>query len=295
MKRRFMQNIGPVLLALASITGSMSAQTIARKPARTISLHAARQLSSDLEITSFSANSIHYLSWADLNHLPSITVTLPHDPNFSNQTVRITGVPLETLAAALNIPASSDLIDALCTDRYRSHFPQTYIAAHHPILGLKINGKAPSVWAAETHNEDPGPYFITYAHFVPAFRVLSHSDEAQLPTNVIRLNFSSTALTFGAITPIGSFAPDSPPLQGFTIAKQNCLRCHFSGPYGGTKSGHDWLSLSTWAREQPAFFARYVHNPRAVESHAHMPAFPDYDAATLAALTAYFRTFTSQP
>ena len=53
------------------------------------------------------------------------------------------------------------------------------------------------------------------------------------------------------------------------------------------------VRLSTWAREQPAFFAGYIHNPKATEPHAHMPANQEYDAATLAALTAYFRTFTA--
>jgi cytochrome c1 len=81
-------------------------------------------------------------------------------------------------------------------------------------------------------------------------------------------------------------------MQGFAIAKQNCLRCHYMGQYGGTKSGQSWQSLSTWAREQPKFFERYVHNPQALEPRSHMEGFPDYDAATLSALTAYFRTFT---
>jgi mono/diheme cytochrome c family protein len=160
---------------------------------------------------------------------------------------------------------------------------------------LKIDGMLPAAWAAQANQEDPGPYFVVYEHFVPAFHVLAHADRPQLPANVIRVNFSTTSATFGAIAPRGRFAADSPERQGFAIAKQNCLRCHSQGPYGGTKSGLDWNALSTWAREQPTYFASYVHGPRGFEPHARMPGDPEYDAATLAALTAYFRTFTGEP
>jgi hypothetical protein len=59
-------------------------------------------------------------------------------------------------------------------------------------------------------------------------------------------------------------------MQGFSIAKQNCLRCHFMNGVGGTKSGRDWRSLGTWASEQPKFFERCVRDPQAVDPHAHM-------------------------
>ncbi len=65
------------------------------------------------------------------------------------------------------------------------------------------------------------------------------------------------------------------------------------GTEGGQKSVHPWLVLSAWAIAEPGFFQGYIHNPRAKNVHADMPAFPDYDAATLQALTAYFSTFTS--
>ena len=70
--------------------------------------------------------------------------------------------------------------------------------------------------------------------------------------------------------------------------------CHFMNGVGGTKSGRDWRSLGTWASEQPKFFERYVRDPQAVEPHAHMEGNPTYDAATLNALTAYFRTFSEE-
>lgn len=240
-----------------------------------------------------AAGSARYIGYADLLRLPQVSVSVKGDPNFAGQNIRVAGVELDVLARAVGALPGSDLIDALCADQYRSHYPASYIASHHPILALKIDGESTAIWAARTRHQDPGPYFITYAHFIPGYRVLSHEEEIQVPINIARLNFSSTALTFGAIAPRGSFPADSPVQQGFAIAKQNCFRCHFQGPFGGTKSGRDWVSLGIWAREQPAFFARYVRDPLSIEPNAHMPGDPEYDAPTLAALTAYFSTFAS--
>ncbi len=262
-------------------------------------LHTTRQSDSDLEITGMAqgptANASGYLSYADLTTLPQIEATVADDPDYPGVAMHVSGVYLATLAAAIGGSSSFDLIDTLCTDGYRSHFPADYIAAHHPILVLKIDGMTPSQWAAQERQDDPGPYLVVYQHFVPAFHVLAHADRPQLPTNVVRLNFSTAAATFGAIAPRGRFAADSPERQGFAIAKQNCLRCHSQGPYGGTKSSLNWDALSTWAREEPTFFAKYIHGPRGFESDARMPGNPEYNAATLAALTAYFRTFTARP
>ncbi len=61
------------------------------------------------------------------------------------------------------------------------------------------------------------------------------------------------------------------------------------GTEGGQKSGHPWLVLSAWATAEPGFFQGYIHNPRAKNVHADMPAFPDYDAATLPGVDRVFQ------
>jgi mono/diheme cytochrome c family protein len=287
-----------VFVAVPQSGAVAGASVSVRTAMRMMLLHSTRQAASDLEITGMArdptANSSGYIAYADLVRLPQIEATIADDPDYPGVTMHVAGVYLETLSRELDESSSFDLMDTLCTDGYRSHFPADYIAAHHPILVLKIDGMLPAAWAAHTNQDDPGPYFVVYQHFVPAFRVLSHADRPQLPTNVVRLNFSTVAETFGAIAPRGRFAVDSPERRGFAIAKQNCLRCHSRGPYGGTKSGLDWDALSTWAREQPAYFASYIHGSRGFEPNARMPGNPEYDAATLAALTAYFRTFTGE-
>jgi mono/diheme cytochrome c family protein len=268
---------------------------------RKLAIARTRHADDDLEVTGMIAGlppgAVGYVSYAGLASLPQITTTIQNDSNFADQAsrgVRISGIPLAELAKALGALPESNLIDALCTDRYRSHYPADYIAAHKPIFALKINGERPAAWAARTHEYDPGPYFITHANFVPRDRFLAYSEQPQIPDNIVRLNFTSAAATYGPITPHGDYTADSPVAQGFTIAKQNCLRCHFMNAVGGTKSGRDWRSLSVWASEQPKYFQRYIHDPQAVDPHAHMEGSPTYDAATLNALTAYFRTFTEE-
>jgi len=290
--------LAAIALALCSIAMPAVSQTHAVKK---LTIASARHAEDDLEVTGMiaglPAGAVGYVSYAELATLPQITTTIQNDSNFADQLskgVRITGIPLEQLAIALGALPASDLIDALCTDRYRSHYPADYIAAHHPIFALKINGERPAQWAAKTKEYDPGPYFITHANYVSRYKVLSHAEQPQIPDNILRLNFSTVAATYGPITPRGDFPPNSPVAQGFTIAKQNCLRCHFLNGVGGTKSGIDWRSLSMWAREQPQFFERYIHDPQSVDPHAHMEGSPAYDAATLNALTAYFRTFTEE-
>jgi mono/diheme cytochrome c family protein len=268
--------------------------------ARGIPIHSQREAASDLEVTGLLSGlpegAVGYVRYADLLSLPKVSAVIHGDENFhelkAGSAVTVTGVSLDVLAHALGALPSSDMIDAMCRDEYRAHYPANYLVEHHPILGLTINHQSTAQWAKQSHQYDPSPYFITHADFVPAFKVLAHEDRPQVPTNVLRLNFSTIAATYGAIAPRGTYAQNSPQEEGFTIARQNCFRCHNQGPYGGRKAGRTWATLSTWAREQPEYFKNYVRNPKSFEPMAKMPANPEYDRATLAALTAYFKTFT---
>lgn len=258
-------------------------------------LHAMRESPSDLEIVGMvrGLKGSAFVSYADLLELPQVRATITNNPEHPEQTLRVRGVSLEALATAIGADPAADLVEATCADRYRSHFPAGYIAKHHPMLILSVNGLTLAAWAHTAGMYDASPYTVMYADFKPAFRVLAHADAPQLPDNVLRLNFTTQTATFGAVAPPGEYAADSPVTHGFAIAKQNCLRCHFRGQAGGTKSGQSWLTLSTWAAEQPAYFKAYVQDPLKIERNAHMPGNPAYDARTLEALVAYFRTFSA--
>jgi cytochrome c1 len=134
---------------------------------------------------------------------------------------------------------------------------------------------------------------IANPSFVPSFKVLSHGDEAQIPFQVVRLDFRKESEVFGAITPRGDFAAGTPVMDGFTIAKQNCYRCHNMGAEGGTMASVPWPVLGALAKGSPDFFARYVRNPQAVNPRSRMEGSPAYDDQTVAALEAYFSTFAA--
>jgi cytochrome c1 len=63
------------------------------------------------------------------------------------------------------------------------------------------------------------------------------------------------------------------------------------GRYGGTKAERPWAVLSLWATTKPDYFAAYIRNPKSKNPKSQMPGFPEYDDATVQALSAYFRTF----
>jgi mono/diheme cytochrome c family protein len=117
--------------------------------------------------------------------------------------------------------------------------------------------------------------------------VLAHEDRPQLPTNVVRLTFERQAQAFARIAPGGGSLKVS---EGYRIARQNCIRCHAAGETGGTKSAKSWKELAQDARSRPEWFARVIKDPKSVSPGAAMPGNPEYDAATLETLTAYFRS-----
>jgi mono/diheme cytochrome c family protein len=253
--------------------------------------HAASDLEVGGELAGVPAGSTRYLTLDSLLALPLQTHVVNDDPDFAKGT-KIGGVALEDLRRMLGA-ANSDMVVAICDDKYRANYPQAYIAAHHPLLVLRVNGEPPSRWPKdpETHKYDMGPYMISHAQFTPGFHVLSHSDEAQIPWGVIRLEFRNEKAVMGAIAPRGPHANDEAVQQGYRIAQQNCYRCHNSGAEGGQKSGRPWLVLAAWAAAAPDYFDDYVRDPKKRNEHAEMPANRGYDQATVAALREYFATF----
>jgi cytochrome c1 len=124
--------------------------------------------------------------------------------------------------------------------------------------------------------------------------VLSHEDEPQIPFGVMRIEFRRESVVFGAIHPRGDWPANSRVEQGFRIARQDCFRCHNMGAEGGQMAGKSWLDLSAVAQADSARFKQIIRDPASVTATAKMQGEPGYDDATLDALTAYFRTFSSR-
>jgi mono/diheme cytochrome c family protein len=266
--------------------------------AATLQLNAARHAASDLEVggdlAGLPAGSTRYVALDALLALPLKSYTVTDDASFAGAT-KISGVPLEQLAGLLGAVPGADMLVAICDDKYRANYPPGYVAAHHPLLVLRVNGHPPSGWPKdpETHRYEMGPYMISHPKFTPSFRVLGNAEQAQRPWGVVRLEFRNEKVVLGAIAPRGAQARDRLIQAGYRIAEQNCFRCHNAGQQGGQKAGRPWLVLAAWASAAPDFFADYVRNPKNRNARAEMPANPEYDAATISALRDYFASFVS--
>jgi mono/diheme cytochrome c family protein len=270
----------------------------ANAPDSALPLHEKRNSALDLEaagdLTGQPPGSVRYLWREDLLKLPQVNSTVTDDANFKSPT-RVSGILLEALAKHASANPQSDMIVAICSDKYRANYMRSYMATHHPLLVLTVNDKPPENWPKDPTGQglSMGPYLISHTQFVPSFKVLSHSDEQQIPWGVVRLEFRNEQKVLAVIAPRGPHAHDPEVQNGYRIAQQNCFRCHNMGAEGGTKAGRAWLVLATWANSTPDHFSAYVRNPKAKNPHAQMPGNPYYDDATLKALVAYFRTFSA--
>lgn len=263
-------------------------------------LRADRSSPSDLELGGELAgvppDATRYITREDLLALPQVSYRVTDDANFTGPT-QISGVLLEELTGRLSAAPSADIAIAISSDGYHANYPKAYVAEHHPLLVLQINGELPSAWPkdSETHRNDMGPFLISHSKFTPSFKIFSHSDEPQIPWGVLRLEFREEKAVLSAIAPRGPDTANELVQSGYRIAQQNCFRCHNMGNEGGTKAGRPWLVLSAWAAASPDYFAAYVRNPQSKNPQAQMRGNPDYDNKTITALIAYFKTFSSSP
>jgi cytochrome c2 len=258
-------------------------------------LHSQRSSPGDLEVggelAGLPSGAVRYVRYEDLLRLPQETWTVSDDSNFPRKT-QIGGVALATLVRQFGQSAASDLIVAICSDNYRANYPRDYMANHHPVLVLRMNGQLRDHWPLSPSGGPLGPYLISHPSFTPSFKVLSHEDEPQIPYGITRIEFRREATVFGAIRPPGNWLAGSSVEQGFVIARQDCFRCHNMGAEGGQLAGRSWLQLARRAEEDGPLFRKIIRNPASVTPGAKMPAHGDYDDATLNALTDYFKTFS---
>jgi mono/diheme cytochrome c family protein len=260
-----------------------------------VPMSATRRLLSDLEVggdlAGFPTGTTRFVTLDSLLALPLVTYTVTDDPNFSAPT-KISGIALEDLAPLLGAEPSAGLLIAICDDKYRATYPRAYLKEHHPLLVLLVNGEPPSRWPKDlgTHRYDMGPYMISHPKFTPSFKILSHSDEAQIPWGVVRLEFRYENAIFGALAPRAPRAGEASVQAGYKIAQQHCFHCHNTGPESEQKSGRPWLVLAAFASAAPEYFSAYVRDPKKENAQAQMPGNSGYDDATLRALRDYFAT-----
>jgi mono/diheme cytochrome c family protein len=267
------------------------------KPSRL--LRESRTSPLDLEVAGklvgLGADRVRYLSREDLLQFPQVTYTVSDDSNFAGSS-ESKGVSLDVLARELSTEGDNTMIVAICDDLYRAHYLRSYIQTHHPVLVLEVNGQPPAGWPKSKDGSGSymGPYLISHPQFTPSFKILGHQDEPQIPWGVIRLEFRNEAGLLSSIEPQGPTGSDPIVQSGYGIAQQNCWRCHGPEREGPQKGKLSWEGIALFAATSPRNFQNYVRNPKLISKSAEMPANPNYDQATLQALTAYFRTFFRQ-
>jgi len=244
-----------VVMLVAAVPRRGTAE--ARQKSARLTLYTARVSPADLEIggdlTGLPPGSTRYITRDDLLAMPQVRYTVTDDANFTSSAV-ISGVSLEELVRRLGAAPESELVIAICNDKYRTHYTHAYLASHRPLLVLEVNGRAPAEWPKDPEGNEMGPYLISHAKFTPSFKILSHADEAQIPWGVVRLEFRNQDAVFSAIAPRGPHANDPAVQAGFRIAQQNCLRCHNMADEGGQKAGLSWTTLGALAGTNPDRF-----------------------------------------
>ncbi len=277
--------------AVLAIAAGLSLITFA---ADKIGMNEKSQSRQDLKLSGdlpgLPPGSVRYLTTDQLSHLKQVTFLVTDDPNFRGPT-QINGIYLDELMHSLGIPEKNTLVAALCDDEYEAHYTEDYRSAHRPILVLRLNDKPLEQYARTGDAGAYGPYLVSHDSFKPRYHILAHAEEAQIPNGVRELRFLKQDTVLDSIRPHGSFSASSPEMQGYRIAQQNCFRCHNAGGYGGLKAGRSWNSLARIAKADPSGFAAYIKDPQSQDPTAAMPGSPEYDDATLHALTAYFQTF----
>jgi mono/diheme cytochrome c family protein len=257
-------------------------------------LQTTRHAPSDLEVggslQGVPQGQTRFVSYKSLLSLPQETYTVADDPNFGAP-VQISGISLAKLPGWLGAQSGATMVIAISDDKYAAHYPASYLHAHHPLLVLKINGRAPDHWPLNVDRLSMAPYMVSHPSFKPSFRVLSHDDEAQVPWGVVRVDLRREQTVYAPIEPLGSAAKDPLVQQGYTIARQNCFRCHSRSGEGGLKSKLLWHDLAQQAVTNPTRFNAYVRHPKSINPQSQMAASPEYDDATLTALRRYFASF----
>ena len=146
-----------------------------------LQMRTKRSSPTDLEIggdvDGVPPGATRYLTREDLLTLPQVTYTVGDDTNFNGPTT-VQGILLEDLIRTLASHPDSDLAIAICDDQYHAHYPRVYLAEHHPLLVLEVNGGPPERWPKSTEGDaqSMGPYMISHGEFKPSSKFLAHQD-----------------------------------------------------------------------------------------------------------------------
>ena len=251
--------LGLVLVLGAAIDVVDTDASAAGSGRSSLPLNAIRTLPSDLEIggelTGLPPGETRYVTLDSLLALPLVTYTATDDPNFAGPT-KISGIHLEELARSLGAEASADLVIAICDDKYRAAYPRAYIKEHHPLLVLLVNGEPPSRWPKdpEIHRYSMGPYLISHPKFAPSFKILSHTEEPQIPWGWCGSNLAVSGLCLAQSLPAASM----PAMLPYRRVTKSRGRIVFAATTQATKAEKKrGVRGSRWRHLRPSCLNRF--------------------------------------
>ena len=238
-------------------------------------------------LTGQPADEARYVSWEELNRLPTQELELDGEFVPGRQMVRV--VFIDQLWAALPVAKTADTLLAYCADDYFSIYSSDFIAKQRPFLVLAINGNGPEKWPPEGLTFNPGPYVISVAEeVVPGSKSILDVGHKR-PWGVNEINFvngdrvlaPAFADKWSELSPLGE--------KGRTIWVNSCSSCH-TGPgglVGGNKSQRPFEVLAAHARYNESYFRQYVRDPKSLVPSAKMEPHPHYTDPQMDALVAF--------
>ncbi len=250
-----------------------------------------RSSSQDLEVIGIkpdgSPSAPLYYQYEQLLTLPLVTIKTAEDPN-TKQPATYTGVYLNALIQALQSSSDQTVLGANCYDGYQQYYDPEYNDKHHPIFLLKYDGKPPADWPKSEHNSAMGPYCVVHADFQPSEVIYGYTEAARIPFGIVSVELTSYAFSLGKFDSANRSNPEA--VKGQKIAIGSCVSCHNNGLAGGKMAQRPWQVLAANAVYNGDYFRQYVVNPQKFKPNVAMPPHPTFDASTLDALQAYFKT-----
>lgn len=259
--------------------------------AQALELHGDRSSPFDLEVKGtlegVPPGASRFVRWEDIRALPVSKVTLSGE--FLKGPEVLTVVFLSDFLKALPASPQTDLLLATCDDGYVGLYKSDFISRYRPFLVLEIDGKGPKDWPPKGLDFNPAPYVITVSSgLVP--EVDSFMDvEHKKPWAVVTVELANYSDKFRAFYS-GKWASLSDSAKrGRDIWVNSCASCH-SGPdgtFGGLKAQRPFEVLAAYAGYDPAFFMKYVRDPKSLVPSAKMEAHPHYNDANFSDLIAF--------
>jgi mono/diheme cytochrome c family protein len=171
-------------------------------------------------------------------------------------------------------------------DGYAVPIPSAMIAergAYLAIADSDVSGWEPF----GTQHLNPGPFYMVWRE-----PHQQHSKDYPRPYQIASIELTTFERLYGHMVPIGE-APESAAMRGFTLFRENCVRCHAINREGG-RVGPELNVPQSIVEYRPAAQIRaYIHNPRAFR-YGMMPAFEQLTDSDLDALLGYFDAMKSR-